>query len=129
MAANGGLLGLLVLHSLDHGLLHPPGTVVPDGASALGVAGFVVVGVALLLALASHRLAPEATALVGFATAGGFVLVHVLPDWGPISQPYEDIGLGLLSWAGLLVTVAFAAGVGVLGLRARNESRTTAKTA
>lgn len=113
-AANLTLLALLFVHTLDHTLRQT--APVPAEAAFAGFAGIGAGLVALALSLATSRLAPVVTAFVGIATAVGFVAVHVLPEWSVFSQPYADIDVDALSWAGMLVPAVAAAGIGVLGL-------------
>ncbi len=119
-AANLALIGLLVVHTLDHVLRQS--APVPAAAAAAAAAGFVAAGAALALSQARSRWAPVATALVGLATAIGFVAVHLLPEWSAFSQPYADIDVDALSWIGMLVPAAAAAGIGTLGLRAMQRN-------
>ena len=116
VAANLLLVALLVVHTLDH-LLRQEAQV-PSGTATAGTAGFVAVLLALGLALAGHRLAPPATALVGLATAAGFVAIHVFPEWSALSQPYSDIDVDGLSWVAMIVPAVAAAGVGAIGVQA-----------
>ena len=108
------LLGLLVVHALDHALRQE--AAVPAGTSAVGAAGFLAVLLVLGLAVAGHPLAPAATAFVGFATAAGFLALHVLPDWGPFSQPYSDIPVDDLSWVAMVVPAVSGLVIGGVGL-------------
>ncbi len=110
------LLGLLVVHALDHSLRQS--APVPAEASTLGTAGFVTVGAALVLALLGSRWAWPLTALVAFGTFVGFLAVHLVPDWGPFSQPYADIPVDALSWVAMLVPALVALGVAVYAARA-----------
>lgn len=119
--ANLTLLVLLVVHTLDHTLRQT--APVPAEAAFAGFAGIGAGLVALGLSLARSGLAPLATAFVGFATAVGFVAVHVLPEWSVFSQSYADIDVDALSWVGMLVPAVAAAGIGVLGL-SRLRART-----
>ena len=109
------LLGLLVVHALDHSLRQS--APVPAEASTLGTLGFVVTGVALALAVLGSRWAWPLTTLVAFGTFVGFLAVHVAPDWGPFSQPYADIPVDALSWAAMIVPALAALGVGLLAAR------------
>jgi hypothetical protein len=109
------LLGLQIIHALDHTLRQT--APVPTEASTLGTIGFVTTGAALVLAVAGSRWAWPVTALIAFGTFVGFVAVHVLPDWGPFSQPYSDIPVDALSWVAMLVPAAVALGVGVYAVR------------
>ena len=110
------LFGLLVIHALDHTLRQS--APVPTEASTLGTIGFVVTGAALVLAVFGSRWAWPLTTLIAFGTFAGFVLVHVVPDWGPFSQPYSDIPVDALSWVAMIVPALAALAVGIYALRA-----------
>ena len=110
------LLGLQIVHALDHTLRQT--APVPTEASALGTIGFVTTGVALVLAVVGSRWAWAATALIALGTFVGFIAVHVLPDWGPFSQPYSDIPVDALSWVAMLVPALAALAIGAYALRA-----------
>jgi len=114
-AANLVLIALLVVHALDHVLRQTAS--VPAEAAMAATVGFVAAVAALALSLAGTRWAAPTTALVGLATAAGFVVVHVLPQWSVFSQPYADIPVDAASWVAMLVPAFAAAGVGLLGLR------------
>jgi uncharacterized membrane protein len=120
--ANLLLVGLLVIHALDHSLRQDAS--VPAAGQTLGIVGFVAALGSLGLAAAASRRAPIATAVVGFSTAVGFVAVHVLPNWGPFSQPYENLGVDAVSWIGMLIPLLGAALVGGIGLRAARTGPT-----
>jgi len=124
IAANLVLVGLLVMHTLDH-LLRQEAPV-PSGTAIAGTAGLVVALLVLGLALAGHGLAPAATALVGLGTAAGFVALHVFPDWGVFSQPYADIEVDGLSWAAMIAPALAAAVVGAIGVRAARSQQFSA---
>ncbi len=127
IAAMAMLLGLLVAHALDHSLRQS--ATVPAGTATLGTLGLVANGAALVLALAGTRWAWPLTALVAFGTFVGFLVVHVVPDWGPFSQPYTDIPVDALSWVAMLTPAVVAFGVGVFALRAGALRRRHARTA
>lgn len=127
IAALAMLLGLLVVHALDHSLRQS--APVPAGASTLGTLGFLAAGTTLLLALIGSRWAWPLTALVAFGTFVGFLAVHVAPDWGPFSQPYADIPVDALSWVAMLVPAAVALGVGLFALRAATPGRSARRAA
>jgi hypothetical protein len=120
---NVALLAVLLLHDLDH---VRQGRDIEAGVIAIGIFGDVVAIASLGLALAAHRVAPAAAVIVGFGTALGFVLVHALPDWGPVSQGYPDIGVDVLSWVAVFVPIAVAVGLGLSGLAASRRSTAAA---
>jgi len=57
------------------------------------------------LALRRHPSAQRATSVAGFAVAAAYAIVHLPPDWGPLSQPYAAIGVDALSWVDLALTI------------------------
>lgn len=119
------VVALLVAHTLDHTLRQS--AQVPAEAAFAGTGGFVAAIGALVLALMGSRWAAAATALVGFATAAGFVAIHLFPEWSAFSQPYADIDVDAVSWAAMLVPAAAAALVGLVGLRGARERRFTTR--
>ena len=70
--------------------------------------------------------APLFAAVVGFSAAALVAAAHIAPHWGVLSDSYiDDIDPDALAWAVMLLEVAtaFALGiVGVLALRARGAS-------
>jgi hypothetical protein len=64
-------------------------------------------------------MAPLAAAVVGFANFFGFIAVHVLPDWGPLSDGYPELPVDALSWTIVFVPMAAALWLGLTGLRER----------
>ncbi len=113
--ANLLLVGLLAVHTLDHALRQE--ATVPAAGQALGLFGLLAALGSLWLAVRAGRPAPLVTAIAGIGTAAGFVAVHLLPDWGPFSQPYETLGVDTVSWLGMLLPMLGAALVGGIGLR------------
>lgn len=116
VGANLMLVSLLVIHSLDHALRQS--ATVPAPGAVLGLSGLAFAVVVLGLSLAGNRFAALGTAVAGLGTAVGFAAVHLLPDWGPFSQPYADIPVDAVSWAGMLVPLVGAALAGLVGVRA-----------
>jgi hypothetical protein len=109
------VLTTLVLHDLDH---VRQGRDIEAPVVTLGILGDLLVIGSLVMAARGHRLAPPIAAFTGFAIALGFVLVHVVPDWGPLSQGYPDLGVDVLSWVAALVPLAAGIVLGLAGLSA-----------
>jgi hypothetical protein len=95
-------------------------------STTITVAGTLQTLLALLtagLVFRRSRWAPLAAIVVGFASAVGFTVVHLLPNWfGPLSDsfinaPPEARVMGFLWFAAIFEIVAGIA-VGVAGLRA-----------
>ena len=119
---NLALLLLLGLHGLDHELRHPVDT--PTVVMAVGTTEFLIVLGALWLTLRDHPAAWRATSFAGFAVAAAYALVHLPPDWGPLSQPYADAGVDALSWADLALTILAGLAIGIAARRRTSATRT-----
>lgn len=72
------------------------------------------VGIVVLILL-GHRLAPLAAAASGFALAAGYVLVHLLPPRGWLSDALFSGGAEAISQVAALTEVAGALLLGVAG--------------
>ena len=115
------LLGLLVVHVLDHTFRQDRTT--PSELGVVGTLGLVAVIVVLVAALMRRREAPVLAVLIGGGTAIGFVVVHLLPRWGPLSDPYPELHLDALSWASMLASLSAGAALAVAGARQRGRVR------
>ena len=114
---NAGLLLIagFVVHNGDHarrGLDATSEPVVWGGLFAL-----VVASVMLTLVFTKHPLAPAAAAAGGFAIAVGVSAVHLLPDWGPMSDSLPSGDVDAFTWIAVLAEVLTAAMLGHVGLR------------
>ncbi len=116
---NVALTAAAWFHDLDHARQVRE---VEGPVALLGLLGVVTTLLALGLAIARHPLAPLASVVVGFGTIVGFVAVHLLPDWGPLSDGYPDIPVDAISWVAAIVPIVVGFWVGVAGLRAMRES-------
>jgi len=102
------LFALLGLHTIDHAV-NQPSRDLPALGGLIGLLGFAIVAVAVILALLNKDSAPEAAVLAGAATVAGFLVVHLLPDWTPLSDPYWDFDANALSW--ILIAAPFATAI------------------
>lgn len=113
--ANIALLALNLAHSLDHAVNQGDGWA---GFGAIGGLGIGVVLFALVLSWLQSPFAAPVTAIVGFGQAVGFTLIHVVPQWGPISAPYYDAAnVNAFSWVVLAISLGVSVYAGVVGLR------------
>jgi hypothetical protein len=120
LARNGLLLFVLLgLHTVDHAV-NQPSRDVPALGGVVGLIGFAIVAAATILALRRSSYAPEAAVLAGAATVLGLLVVHVLPDWTALSDPYWDFDANALSWILLLVPLAAAVSLTLAGLKRLN---------
>jgi protein-S-isoprenylcysteine O-methyltransferase Ste14 len=121
LIANVALLVLLLGHVADHVLRQPDAAQLPFPENSPGVLGLAIVVGSLVLVAARHRLAVPAAAVVGVLTALGFVAIHLLPAWGPFSDPYAGRDLDAASWIQMLATLAGGLLLGAEALRARRH--------
>jgi hypothetical protein len=110
------LFGLLALHTLDHAI-NQPAREVPAISGLIGLLGFAIVALAVVLALMNNPYAPEAAILAGAGTVAGFIPVHLIGDWTPLSDPYWDFDANVLSWILLIAPMVAAAALTAEGFR------------
>jgi len=113
----------LVAHTVDHGV-NQPSRSIPGILGLIGLIGFVAVAASLLLALRRSPGAGAAAMLVGSATALSFVAIHLLPSWGPVSDPYWDFDANLVSWVLLLAPILAATLLAARGAQSAWITRT-----
>lgn len=119
------LFVLLIAHTVDHAV-NQPARELPAGSGLVGIAGFVLVAVAIVFALGRGRLAAPVGLIAGVGTVVGFLVVH-LPGTGPLADPYPDFDPNLLSW--LLVAAPILAAAAAAAIAAAELRRPEAQTA
>ncbi|WP_194816898.1 hypothetical protein [Nocardia sp. XZ_19_385] len=112
----------LVVHGYDH--LRRGMDTVSSTVMALGTIQMFAAVITIALVATGHRWAPPAAILVGFASAIGFTLVHLFPDWfGPFSDsfinPPASAKVTGFSWFAAIFEITAALAIGSAGLRAR----------
>lgn len=103
------------VHVVDH-LRRGQGSI-PDELYWLGNAALVLQVVVVTLVVTRHPRAPLVAAASGFPLALGFLVVHWLPAWSPISDPVWEVDS--LAWASSVASTAeivAAVAVGFAGL-------------
>lgn len=119
--ASFALLAAVILHDLDH---LRQGRSIEAPVVGIGVLGDIAIIITLVvLVLRGHSLAPLAATVVGFANVLGFIAVHVVPDWGPLSDGYPDLPVDGLSWTLVYIPMAAALWLGLTGLARLRSSR------
>jgi hypothetical protein len=81
----------------------------PDPVIALGTLATVLQAVAVVAALARWALAPVLAAAIGASDAVGTVVVHLLPKWSALSDPFpgdEAVRVTAFSWVSALFVIA-----------------------
>ena len=115
--ANLLVLGLLVLHTIDHAVVQESREL-PGSSSLVGAIGFALVAGSTWLSLQRSPLAPEVSAIVGALTSAGVIAIHLLPSWWTwVSDPYWDFDAGFLSWLSLIALLGSSLYLTALGLR------------
>ncbi len=120
------LLAAIVLHDLDHAR---QGRSIEPPVVAIGVLGDIAIIATVAMVIRGHRLARLAATLVGFANFFGFIAIHVVPDWGPLSDGYPDLSVDAISWAIVFIPMAAALWLGLTGLSQLRARRGTAAPA
>jgi hypothetical protein len=117
----------LLVHGADHarrgvGELQPT-------VFWLGNAQTIGALVALFLVFTGHRWGPAAAIAIGFSSAVGFAVVHLLPDWGPLSDAFPGAAhhadVTAFSWFAALFEIAADLAFGATGLYALRRRKPT----
>jgi hypothetical protein len=110
------LFVLLAAHTVDHAI-NQPAREVPAISGLVGLIGFAIVAAAIVLALLGNPYAPEGAIIAGAGTVAGFIVIHLLGDWTPLSDPYWDFDANPLSWALLIAPMIAALALTAEGVR------------
>ncbi|MFE1592827.1 hypothetical protein [Nocardia sp. NPDC058705] len=110
----------LLVHGADHmrrGMDATSALVNTLGTLQLLFALFTV-----LLVFRGHREGARAAVFIGFASAAGFTIVHLLPDWfGPLSDSFinasPSAGVTGFSWFAALFEITADIAIAIAGLR------------
>ena len=109
----------LGVHGIDH--MRRGVDVISTEVLWLGNVQTVGAVVALFLVFTGHRWGPAAAAAIGFASAVGFTVVHLLPYWSVLSDnfPGAESGAGVTaySWFAALFEIGADVAFGWAGLR------------
>lgn len=110
------LMVALLAHTVDHEV-NQPARAVPGLAGVAAGLGFALLAAGLILAISGHRRGPEVALLAGAGTVAGFVLVHLLPQWSGLSDPYWDFDPNAISWILIALPVGLALWVSLVAGR------------
>ena len=115
----------LGVHGIDH--MRRGVDVISTEVLWLGNVQTVGAVVALFLVFTGHRWGPAAAAAIGFASAVGFTVVHLLPYWSVLSDnfPGAESGAGVTaySWFAALFEIGADVAFGWAGLRVLRGAR------
>jgi hypothetical protein len=104
-----------VIHTGDHARRGI--AVVPEGVVWIGTAGSMLVAIIATVVLTNHSTAPWIAGFGGLAHGVGVALSHLLPKWGPLSDPLPGGNVDLATWIAVLGEIAGALLLGLIGLR------------
>lgn len=115
----------LIVHGADH---------LRRGTDALttevlwaGNAQFIGALVTLVLVFTRNRWAPVAAIIIGFASAFGFTVVHLLPDWGVFSDAFPGADahadVTAFSWAAAVFEIVADLAIGLAGVHVLRTRR------
>ncbi|MBF6333870.1 hypothetical protein IU452_35805 [Nocardia transvalensis] len=114
----------LAVHGADH--LRRGMNTISMLVMTLGAIQAVLAIATIVLIFVHHRWAPQAAIAVGFASAAGFIVVHLLPDWfGPLSDsfinPPASARVTGFSWFAAIFEIVADLAIGIAALRARRS--------
>ena len=112
-----------LVHDLDHVRRHNYSPVAVRSLGFLALVGGIL---ALTIVLRRNRFAVPFACFYGFASTVGLVAVHVLPHWGPISDPFTAYRVDALSWFLVGVNIAVDATLGFIAARELMSGRARA---
>ena len=124
--AAAAFLAANLLHGIDHERQGTDRltTEVMIGGTLLTVLAVVT----LIVVLRRSSRAPLFATVVGFSTAISVSAAHIAPHWSALSDSYPDVHADALAWTVMLLEVATAFLLGVVGvLRLRARPRSAAK--
>jgi hypothetical protein len=129
LVASAALVGAVALHGIDHALQERGVGALSTEVMVGGTLNAAVAVLALVLVIRNH---PRATAVAGFVgayLAVGVTAAHFAPRWGPVSDPYSELDLGLVSWAAAGAEVVAAAALAAVAFAALRRRRAPAGAA
>jgi hypothetical protein len=109
---------LTVIHDLDH---LRQGRPLALEVKVVGVVAIVTAVACVVLSLRGHTFAPLACLITGAGSVLGLVVVHLVPRWSAISDPYPDAGVDALAYGIVIALMASGAYLALEGYRSLRE--------
>lgn len=116
------VVALHLAHDLDH-VRQGGRDSIGDAVPFLAVTAWLSTILLVVLVARRHRLAPGFAVFFGLTFALGFVVVHLLPDWGAFSDSYQVYDPDALSWVLGALPIAGGLWLAFEGYRNRSWSR------
>ena len=127
IGANVAFVAANLLHTADHQRQGIDGLTweIMAGGSAITIAAIA----SLVLALRRDGRAPLFAMMLGFSAAVGIAASHIAPHWSALSDSYPQIHADAISWIVVLLEIAGALWLGLVGLRELRRASTSAASA
>lgn len=117
--ATAVFVGALLLHLIDH--LRRGLSASPVPVQFIGNTQLVLAVATVVLVVRRTPTAPMWAVALGFGSAIGFSLSHLVPEWGPISDSFvnagEAAGITWYSWVTAVGEIGAGLLLGSVGLR------------
>jgi hypothetical protein len=118
----------LLLHGADH--LRRGMDVIRPAVMIGGTLQLILAVVTVALVIARNRWAPHAAVGIGFVSAAGFTVAHLLPTWGFFSDSFINAPawarVTMFSWVTAVVEIIADVVFGVFGLMVLRARRVDA---
>jgi hypothetical protein len=122
--ANLALLAAVLIHGADHWFIQERGVSALSFEVMLGgMAITAAAALSLAVALRGHGRAPLVALLAGPWVAAAVAVGHFIPHWSEFSDPYEDAGVGAVSYAAAWAVVAAGLALGAVAIRQAISAR------
>jgi hypothetical protein len=115
---SGVLLGLTILHDLDH---VRQGRALGTELWGVGTVALISTVIVFILAARGSRWSKLAGLVVGLGTIIGVAAVHVVPSWWFLSDSYGEAGVDALSWAVIIAMMLVGAWLTATALDPENS--------
>jgi hypothetical protein len=110
------IYGLLFLvHNADHARRGIDAS--PEPVVWIGTAAAMLTSAIVMIVVLRHQFAPLFCAASGAAIAVGVSFSHLLPKWGPLSDPLPGGNVDAFTWIAVLGEILGAAYLGYVGWR------------
>jgi hypothetical protein len=117
---------LFLIHNADHARRGIDAS--PEPVVWIGTAAAMMTSAIVMIVVLRHQFAPLFCAASGAAIAVGVSLSHLLPKWGPLSDPLPGGSVDAFTWIaviGEILGAAYLAAVAWRIVRAQNLTRAT----
>ncbi len=116
---------LFLIHNADHARRGIDAS--PEPIVWIGTAAAMLTSAVVMIVVLRHHLAPRFCAASGAAIAVGVSFSHLLPKWGPLSDPLPGGRVDVFTWIAVVGEILGAAYLAFVGWQiVRSQNLTTA---